>query len=211
MSRRPCAIVISGGGSNMAALLAAMADPAYPADCRLVVSNRPDAGGLAKAAAAGVATAVEDHTAHPDRDSFDRALAARLDASGADLIVLAGFMRKLTPAFVNRYRDRLVNIHPALLPSYRGLRTHEGALADGVAIHGCTVHLVREAVDAGPILGQGAVRVLAGDTPERLAARVLRMEHRLYPQSLAAYAEGRLRMQGERLTGQPIALFDTED
>lgn len=194
----------------MAALLAAMADPGYPAECRLVVTNNPDAGGLVRAAASGVPTAVEDHRAHPDRGVFDRALAARLDASGAELIVLAGFMRLLTPWFVARYADRMVNIHPALLPSFRGLRTHRGALEAGCAIHGCTVHLVREEVDTGPILGQGAVPVLARDTPETLAARVLRMEHRLYPRALAAYARGDLRMEGGRLTGQPIALFDPE-
>jgi phosphoribosylglycinamide formyltransferase-1 len=210
VSRRPCAIVISGGGSNMAALLAAMADPAYPATCRLVVSNNSDAGGLARAAALGVPTAVEDHRGHADRASFDRALAARLDASGADLIVLAGFMRLLTPWFVARYADRLLNIHPALLPSFRGLHTHRGALEAGCAVHGCTVHLVREEVDAGPILGQGVVPVAAGDTAQTLAARVLRMEHRLYPQALAAYARGDLRMAGGRLVGQPLALFDPE-
>lgn len=210
MTKRPCAIVISGGGSNMAALLAAMAAPDYPARCVLVASNRPDAGGLARAAAAGTPTAVEDHRAHPDRAAFDRALAARLDASGADLIVLAGFMRLLTPWFVDRYRDRLLNIHPALLPSFRGLHTHAGALAEGCAVHGCTVHLVRHEVDAGPILGQGVVPVLSGDTPETLSARVLRMEHRLYPATLAAYARGDLRMRDGRLAGQPLALMSSE-
>jgi phosphoribosylglycinamide formyltransferase-1 len=208
VTKRPCAIVISGGGSNMAALLTAMAGPEYPARCVLVASNRPEAGGLAKAAAAGVPTAVEDHRAHSDRDAFDRALAARLDASGAELIVLAGFMRLLTPWFVDRYRDRLVNIHPALLPSFRGLHTHAAALAEGCAVHGCTVHLVRHEVDAGPILGQGVVPVLAADTPDTLAARVLRMEHRLYPNALAAYARGDLRMADGRLLGQPLALMD---
>jgi phosphoribosylglycinamide formyltransferase-1 len=210
MVKRRCAIVISGGGSNMAALLTAMAHTDYPAECALVLSNRPDAGGIERARAAGVAVSVEDHRSHPDRDAFDRALAARLDAAGADLVVLAGFMRLLTPWFVDRYRDRLLNIHPALLPSFRGLHTHAAALAEGCAIHGCTVHLVRRDVDTGPILGQGAVPVLAGDTSDTLAARVLRMEHRLYPRALAAYARGELRMEDGRLTGQPIALMDPE-
>lgn len=208
MVKRPCAIVISGGGSNMAALLAAMSAPDYPARCVLVASNRPDAGGLAKAAAAGVPTAVEDHSAHACRESFDHALAAKIDASGAELVVLGGFMRLLTPWFVDRYRDRLINIHPALLPSFRGLRTHEAALTAGCAVHGCTVHLVRREVDTGPILGQGVVPVLVSDTPDTLAARVLRMEHRLYPAALAAFARGDLRMQDGRLVGQPLALMD---
>ena len=210
VTKQPCAIVISGGGSNMAALLNAMAHPDFPATCVLVASNRPQAAGLEKAASAGVSTVVEDHRAYPDRDAFDRALAARLDASGAELIVLAGFMRLLTPWFVERYSGRLLNIHPALLPSFRGLHTHAAALAEGCAVHGCTVHLVTREVDAGPILGQGVVPVLASDTAETLASRVLRMEHRLYPLALAAYARGEIRMQDGRLRGQPVALMDPE-
>ena len=206
MSAR-AAIVISGGGSNMAALLTAMRAPGYPAHCPLVLANSPDAGGLAKAAAAGVATAVVDHRPFGrDREAFERALSARIEAAEADLVCLAGFMRLLSPWFVARWRDRLINIHPALLPSFRGLHTHERALAAGVALHGCTVHLVREEMDDGPILGQGAVRVLAGDTPEALAARVLAMEHRLYPAAVAAFAGGALRVADGRLTGQPLAL-----
>lgn len=206
-ARKRVAIVISGGGSNMAALLAAMAAPDYPATCVLVASNRPEAGGLAKARAAGAQTALVDHRDHADRERFERALSAEIEAAGAELVCLAGFMRLLTPWFTARWRDRLLNIHPALLPSYRGLDTHARALADGVAIHGCTVHLVRDATDTGPILGQAATPVLAGEDAARLAARVLALEHRLYPAALAAYADGRLRAAGERVEGQPIALW----
>jgi phosphoribosylglycinamide formyltransferase-1 len=203
-------IAISGGGSNMAALLADMAAPDHPAACVLVAANRPDAGGLARAATAGVATAALDHRAHADREGFDRALSAAFEAAGAELVCLAGFMRLLSPWFVARWRDRLINIHPALLPAFRGLNTHERALAEGVALHGCTVHLVREELDAGPILGQAAVKVRAGEDAAALARRVLAMEHRLYPRVLRAWAEGRLAMRGGRLVGQPIALFEGE-
>lgn len=210
MSTR-AAIVISGGGSNMTALLAAMRAPGYSACCPLVLANNPDAGGLAKAQGAGVATAVVDHRPFGrDREGFERALSARIEAAEADLVCLAGFMRLLSPWFVARWRDRLINIHPALLPSFRGLHTHQRALAAGVALHGCTVHLVREEMDDGPILAQGAVRVLEGDTPDALAARVLAMEHRLYPAALAAFAGGALRVADGRLLGQPLAFCDAD-
>jgi phosphoribosylglycinamide formyltransferase-1 len=203
------AILISGRGSNMLALLDAMAAPGYPAQPVLVASNRPEAEGLARAAARGVATLALDHRAWGrDREGFERALTERLEAAGTELVVLAGFMRLLTPWFVARWRDRLVNIHPSLLPLFRGLDTHARALAEGVAVHGCTVHLVRDDVDAGPILGQGVVPVMAGDDADRLAARVVRMEHRLYPQALAAFARGDLRVDGERIWGQTVARFD---
>jgi phosphoribosylglycinamide formyltransferase-1 len=207
-SRVPVAIVISGGGSNMAALLAAMTAPDHPAACVLVAANRPDAGGLDKARAAGAPTALVDHRAFSEREAFERALAARIEAAGADLVCLAGFMRLLTPWFIDRFHNRLLNIHPALLPSFRGLRTHERALRAGVAIHGATVHLARQEMDEGPILGQAAVRVRPGDDAERLAARVLRMEHRLYPAALAAFASGALRIEGDAVRGRRIALFD---
>jgi phosphoribosylglycinamide formyltransferase-1 len=195
----------------MAALLAAMADPAYPARCVLAAANRADAGGLARAKAAGVPTAVVEHRRWgDDREGFERALSAEIERAGAELVCLAGFMRLLTPWFVDRWRDRLLNIHPSLLPLFRGLDTHARALEAGVAAHGCTVHLVREAVDDGPILGQGIVPVLPGDAPETLAARVIAMEHRLYPAALAAYASGALGMAGGRLAGRPIALFHRE-
>jgi phosphoribosylglycinamide formyltransferase 1 len=180
-------ILISGRGSNMQALLEA--DLAVEFAC--VISNRPDAGGLEFAAARGVATAVVDHKAYADRDSFDAALAAEIDRHQPDLVILAGFMRVLTDAFVLRYQGRLINIHPALLPAFPGLHTHERALQTGVKLHGCTVHYVTPEVDVGPIIIQAAVPVLADDTPQTLAARVLRQEHRIFPQAVAWIAAGR--------------------
>lgn len=188
--RRRVAILISGGGSNMAALIAAARDPAYPAEIVCVVSNRADAGGLAKAEAAGVATIVVDHRAYPTREAFERAVVERLEAHDVELVVLAGFLRLLTPWFIDRWHDHLINIHPALLPSYKGLHTHERALADGVKIAGCTVHFVRSEMDVGPIVVQAAVPVLDDDTPQTLAARVLAQEHRIFPLALARVASG---------------------
>ena len=188
-------ILISGGGSNMAALIAAARDPAFPAEIVCVVSNRADAGGLAKARAAGVPrVVVVDHQAHPNREAFERAMQAELEAAGVELVVLAGFMRLLTPWFIERWHDRLINIHPALLPSYKGLHTHARALADGVKIAGCTVHFVRPEMDVGPIIVQAAVPVLDDDTPDTLAARVLTQEHRIYPLALARVASGTVRV-----------------
>ena len=187
-------ILISGGGSNMAALIAAARDPAYPAEIVCVVSNRADAGGLAKAGAAGVATAVVDHKDFATRETFERAVVAELDAHRVELVVLAGFMRLLTPWFIGRWHDRLINIHPALLPSYKGLHTHARALADGVKIAGCTVHFVRPEMDVGPIIVQAAVPVLDDDTAETLAARVLVQEHRIFPLALARVASGAARV-----------------
>lgn len=199
MTRRPTAVLISGRGSNMAALLAAAADPSYPARIVLVLSNRPDAPGLAHAAAAGVPTAVVDHRAfRGDRAAFEAAMTERLQAAGVEIVALAGFLRVLTEGFVRRWQDRLVNIHPSLLPAFPGLDTHARALAAGVKIHGCTVHLVRPGVDEGPILAQAAVPVLPEDTAETLAARVLAEEHRIYPPALAALAAGRVRVEGGR-------------
>lgn len=182
-------ILISGRGSNMEALLRAN----LPVDFAAVISNRPQAGGLAIARSLGVDTEVVDHRAYgSDRAAFDAALAAKIDRVGADLVCLAGFMRVLTAAFVERYRGRMLNIHPALLPAFPGLNTHARALAAGVKIHGCTVHFVTPEVDAGPIVIQAAVPVLDDDTPERLAARVLEQEHRIYPMAVRWFAEGRL-------------------
>lgn len=204
MNKRPAAILISGRGSNMTALLDAMAAEDYPARAVLVASNRPDAAGLETAAARGVPVDHVDHRAFSgDRETFERALSARIEAAGAEIVCLAGFMRRLTPWFVDRWRDRLVNIHPSLLPLFPGLDTHARALAAGVAVHGATVHLVREAVDDGPILGQGVVPVRDGDDPERLAARVLRMEHKLYPAAVSAW----LKTDGRQGRGAPLALF----
>ncbi len=192
------AVLISGRGSNMAALLDAAADPAYPAEIALVLSNRADAAGLERAREAGVATAVVESRAFKgDRAGFEAAMEAELARYGIALIALAGFMRVLTEGFVTSWRDRMINIHPSLLPSFRGLDTHGRALAAGVRLHGCTVHLVSPGVDEGPILAQAAVPVLPGDTEAALAARVLAQEHRLYPAALAWLASGRVRVEGD--------------
>jgi phosphoribosylglycinamide formyltransferase-1 len=197
--KKRAAILISGRGSNMAALLAAAADPGYPASVALVLSNRADAAGLARAAAAGVPTAVvESRGFRGDREAFERAVEAELARHGAELVALAGFMRVLTPGFVGRWEGRLVNVHPSLLPAFPGLDTHARALAAGVRLHGCTVHLVSAGVDEGPILAQAAVPVLDADTAETLAARVLEQEHLLYPAALAWLASGRVRVEGGR-------------
>jgi phosphoribosylglycinamide formyltransferase-1 len=195
--KKRTAILISGRGSNMAALLdAAATDPDYPAAVALVLSNRADAAGLARAAAAGVPTAVvESRLFRGDREGFERAVEAELARHGVELVALAGFMRVLTPGFVGRWEGRLVNIHPSLLPAFPGLDTHARALAAGVRLHGCTVHLVSAGVDEGPIIAQAAVPVLEGDTAEALAARVLEQEHALYPAALAWLAAGRVRAE----------------
>jgi phosphoribosylglycinamide formyltransferase-1 len=199
MPRKRVAILISGRGSNMSALIDAAKDKSYPAEIVLVVSNRPNAQGLARAAEAGIETRVVDHTVFgKDREAFDRALHEVLQPRGIELICLAGFMRLLTPWLVVHWQDRMLNIHPALLPAFRGLDTHERALAAGVKIHGATVHFVVPEVDAGPIIAQGAVPVLDPDTPETLAARVLAIEHRLYPFALGLVAQGRVRVENGR-------------
>lgn len=186
-------VLISGRGSNMQALLEA----GLPVEFACVISNRPDAAGLAFASGRGVATAVVDHKAYPDRSGFDAALAAEIDRHAPDLVILAGFMRVLTDDFVRRYQGRMINIHPALLPAFPGLRTHERALAAGVKLHGCTVHFVTPEVDVGPIIAQAAVPVLADDTPDTLAARVLRQEHRIFPQAVAWIAAGRVELRAD--------------
>lgn len=200
-SRRRTAILISGRGSNMTALIEAARAPTYPVAVELVLSNRPDAAGLAVAAAAGLATACVDHRAFADRESFERAVDAELTGRGIDLVCLAGFMRVLTPWLICRWSGRLVNIHPSLLPSFRGLHTHERALEAGVRLHGATVHFVVPELDAGPIIAQAAVPVEDGDTADALGARVLAAEHRLYPHALALVASGQLRLEGDRVVG----------
>ncbi|KAA2214821.1 phosphoribosylglycinamide formyltransferase [Teichococcus oryzae] len=198
--RRRTAILISGRGSNMRALLAAAADPAFPAEIALVLSNRADAAGLLHAAEAGIATAVvESRPFGKDRAAFEAAMEKELAAHGIGLIALAGFMRVLTEGFTARWSGRMLNIHPSLLPAFPGLDTHERALAAGVRLHGCTVHLVTPGVDEGPIVAQAAVPVLPGDTAEALAARVLAEEHRLYPAALAWLAAGTLRLEDGRV------------
>lgn len=172
----------------MTALLDAMDDPAYPAAPVLVIANRGDAGGLQAAEARGVATGVVDHTAYPDRERFEIEIHARLVSASVDVVCLAGFMRVLSPWFVERWAGKLINIHPSLLPLFAGLHTHKRALEAGVRVHGCTVHHVTSGVDEGPIIGQAAVPVLDGDTVEDLSARVLAVEHALYPACLAKVA-----------------------
>jgi phosphoribosylglycinamide formyltransferase-1 len=191
MTRKRVAVLISGRGSNMASLINAAKHDGYPAEIALVVSNRPDAAGLEHARAQGIATAVVDHTLYgKDREAFERALQDALVAHRIDLVCLAGFMRLLTPWFVGQWQGRMLNIHPALLPAFKGLHTHERALADGVKVHGATVHFVSAEMDSGPIILQAEVPVIDGDTPETLAARVLEAEHRLYPQALRKVAQG---------------------
>lgn len=198
MVRKRVAILISGRGSNMAALLTAAQDPAYPAEISLVVSNRADAKGLTTAREAGIAAALVDHKAFGDREAFERALQNELETHRIDIVCLAGFMRLLTPWFVSRWPDRMLNIHPALLPAFKGLDTHERALAAGVKIHGASVHFVIPEMDSGPIIAQGAITVRDDDTVETLAARVLAVEHKIYPVALRLVAEGRLRVEGGR-------------
>jgi phosphoribosylglycinamide formyltransferase-1 len=192
MTKKRVAILISGRGSNMAALIEAARTPDYPAEIALVVSNRPDASGLAYARQAGVATAIVDHRSFgEDREAFEHALDAELKAHQIDLICLAGFMRLLTPWFVTGWNGRMLNIHPALLPQFKGLHTHRRALEAGAKRHGATVHFVVPEMDSGPIVIQDDVPVIEGDTAETLAARVLEVEHRIYPQALRLVAEGR--------------------
>jgi phosphoribosylglycinamide formyltransferase-1 len=194
MAKQRVAILISGRGSNMASLIAAAKDDNYPAEIALVVSNRPDAAGLAHAKSQGIATAVVDHTRYgKDRAAFEHALQDVLTAHRIDLVCLAGFMRLLTPWFVGQWQGRMLNIHPALLPAFKGLHTHERALEAGVKTHGATVHFVSAEMDSGEIIAQAEVPVRPGDTPDTLAARVLEAEHRIYPQALRQVAEGRAK------------------
>jgi phosphoribosylglycinamide formyltransferase-1 len=193
MTKKRVAVLISGRGSNMAALIAAAKAQTYPAQIALVLSNRPDAAGLAGAHAAGIATAIVDHTPYgKDREAFEQAMQAELEMHRIELVCLAGFMRLLTPSFVRRWQGRLINIHPALLPAFKGLDTHQRALAAGVRIHGASVHFVVEETDSGPIIVQGALAVGDDDTAASLAERVLTIEHKIYPAALALLASGRI-------------------
>lgn len=204
---QPCNVVvlISGSGSNLQALIDAIA-AGLPARIGAVISNRADAYGLVRAQNAGIATAVLDHKGFDGREAFDRALIERIDAQQPDLVVLAGFMRILSAEFVRHYAGRLLNIHPSLLPRYKGLHTHQRALEAGDAEHGCSVHFVTEELDGGPLVVQAVVPVLDGDTPDSLAQRVQRSEHHIYPLAVRWFAEGRLRLgeQGVELDGQPL-------
>jgi phosphoribosylglycinamide formyltransferase 1 len=189
--KRRVGILISGRGSNMAALIAASRDPVFPAEVVLVLSNRPEAAGLVAARTTGVRTACIDHRDFGrDRASHEAAIDAALRAADVEIVCLAGYMRMLTPFLVDAWAGRMLNIHPSLLPAFPGLSTHARALAAGVKLHGCTVHLVTQEMDAGPILAQAAVPVLPNDTEDELAARVLRQEHAIYPVALAAFAAG---------------------
>jgi phosphoribosylglycinamide formyltransferase 1 len=189
--KKRVAVLISGRGSNMAALIEAAKAEDYPAEIVLVVSNRPDAMGLSRAREAAIATAVVDHKLYgDDRGAFERALDAKLEASRIDIVCLAGFMRLLTPWFVTRWSGRMLNVHPALLPQFKGLDTHRRVLEAGVKRHGATVHFVAVEMDSGPIVAQDWVPVVTGDTEETLARRVLEVEHRIYPQALRLVAEG---------------------
>ena len=192
--RLKLAVLISGRGSNLQALIDACAAPDYPAEIVLVLSNKAGAAGLARAAEAGIPTQVLSHRDFPDRERFDAALTATMEAAGAELVCLAGFMRLLGAAFVTHWHDRLINIHPSLLPAFRGLDTHERALAAGVRFTGCTVHFVRPEMDDGPILVQAVVPVRPDDTPDSLAARVLSVEHQCYQAAVRMIAEGRARV-----------------
>lgn len=201
MSRKKTAVLISGRGTNMGALISAAMAPDYPAEIALVLSNRPDAKGLERAAEFGIQTAVVDHTGFSgDREAFEREVDAVLKAHKIELVALAGFMRILTPFLVNAWANRMINIHPALLPSFKGLATHERALEEGVKLHGATVHFVSAEMDDGPIIIQGAVPVLDQDTPETLGARVLDVEHKIYPKALALVASGKAKVTGARVT-----------
>src|SRR5512139_3201364 len=207
MSRKRVAVLISGRGSNMAALIEAAKDKSYPAEIVLVVSNRPDAGGLLVARAANIAAEVVAHTEFGrDRSGFERALQAILEKHRIDLVCLAGFMRLLTAEFVKKWQWRVLNIHPALLPAFKGLDTHKRAIEAGAKVHGATVHFVVPEMDAGPIIMQGAVAVRPDDTEQALAARVLAVEHRIYPLALKLVAEGRVRIVDGRclIDGVPV-------
>jgi phosphoribosylglycinamide formyltransferase-1 len=194
------AILISGRGSNMTAILEAARNKDYPAEIALVLANNADAKGLETAAAEGIATAVVDHRPFKgDREAFDAEIQSVLEANGIELVVLAGFMRILTSEFVDKWRDRMLNIHPSLLPSFKGLHTHQRAIDTGCRLAGCTVHFVRADMDSGPIITQAAVPVLDDDDEDSLSARILVMEHKVYPRAVALVAGGRTRVDGMRV------------
>jgi len=195
MSRKRTVVLISGRGSNMTALIAAAADPSYPTEIVGVISDRANAAGLGIAQSRGIATKVIQRADHPNKDAYDAAIDAALTGFGADIVALAGYMRILGRGLVEKWHGRMVNIHPALLPAFKGLDTHARALRAGVRIHGCSVHFVTPEMDDGPIIAQAAVPVMVGDNEDTLAARVLKVEHRLYPLALGLVAEGKARME----------------
>ena len=199
MAKLKVGVLISGRGSNMAALIKAAQEADYPAEIACVFSNKADAAGLQTAADAGIPTTVISHRGYPDRESFDRDVSAALEKHGVELVVLAGFMRILSPWFPQHWAGRLINIHPSLLPSFKGLHVQQQALDSGARISGCTVHFVIPDLDAGPIIAQAAVPVLADDTEETLTARILRQEHRLYPMVVRWFGEGRISESGGKV------------
>lgn len=216
MARLKTGVLISGRGSNLQALIDACAEPAFPAEITVVISNVEGVYGLERAEKAGIPTCVINHKSFPSREAFEEKLTQALQKAGVELVCLAGFMRVLTPSFLTAWADKVLNIHPSLLPAFRGLHTHERALEAGVRVAGCTVHFVRPDLDDGPIVAQAAVPVLPGDDADKLAARVLESEHRIYPLALRLAGEGRLKIVGNRVeianaTGSPAALVNPSD
>jgi len=199
--RKRVVVFISGGGSNMMALVAAAKAADYPAEIVGVISDKADAGGLAKADAEGIATFAFPRKDYASKEAHEAAIFAALDTLSPDILCLAGYMRLLTPTFIQRYEGRMLNIHPSLLPLFPGLHTHQRAIDAGMRIAGCTVHFVTEGMDEGPVIGQAAVPILSGDTADSLAARVLTVEHQIYPQALRLFAEGRVSMDGGKTVG----------
>lgn len=208
MRRVRTAVLISGRGSNLKALVSACTDPQFPTELVLVISNQADAAGLQHARAAGISTRIIPSTEFSDRESFDAALDAALGEARVELVCLAGFMRILSDGFVLKWQGRMINVHPSLLPSFKGARVHERAIESGVRISGCTVHFVTPEMDSGPPIAQAAVPVRAGDTAETLAARVLDAEHRLYPMALKMIAEGRVRLEDGKAVFSGYACAD---
>lgn len=192
-------VLISGRGSNMQALIDACANEDFPAEIALVISNKAGAQGLDRAREAGIKAEFIDHTLYEERQDFEEAVDAKLREAGVKLVCLAGFMRILSTWFIDKWKDRLINIHPSLLPAFKGVSTHERAIENGVRIHGCTVHFVRAEMDDGPIIGQAAVPVLPGDDADTLSRRVLEAEHRLYPACLKLVVDGKARVTAERV------------
>jgi len=208
--RKRVAVLISGRGSNMTTLIDAAKAPGFPAEIVLVVSNRLDAAGLATARAEGIKTAVVNHRDFADRETFDAEIDQVLKANAIELVCLAGFMRLLTPGFVEGWRNRMINIHPSLLPAFKGLHTHRRALEAGVKLAGCTVHFVRADMDDGPIIIQAAVPVLDTDTEDTLSARILTAEHQIYPRALELVSAGKVEVRDERVVRlDPEAAEDT--
>jgi phosphoribosylglycinamide formyltransferase-1 len=209
--RKRAVVFISGGGSNMMALVAAAKASDYPVEIVGVISDKTDAGGLAKAAAEGIATFAFVRKDYASKEAHEEAIFAALDTLAPDILCLAGYMRLLSATFIQRYEGRMINIHPSLLPLFPGLHTHQRAIDAGMRIAGCTVHFVTEGMDEGPVIGQAAVPVLSDDTADTLAGRVLTVEHRIYPQALRLFAEGKVRMEGGKAVRTSDATTNTTD